>query len=82
MGNDPTYGLSYQWLVPNSQIRTFTDTSTIDVNPYNTGQLNIGVKMQNQCGCTNYQYQLFSVTSSSTTNPGSRGGVLTPIGKM
>ena len=82
MGNDPTYGLSYQWLVPNSQIRTFTDTSTIDVNPYSTGQLNIGLKMQNQCGCTNYQYQLFSVTSSSTTNPGSRGGVLTPIGKM
>ncbi|PIX13907.1 MAG: hypothetical protein COZ74_04345 [Flavobacteriaceae bacterium CG_4_8_14_3_um_filter_31_8] len=81
MGNDPTYGLSYQWLVPNSQIRTFTDTSTIDVNPYNTGQLNIGVKMQNQCGCKNYQYQLFNVSSSSTTNPGG-GGILTPIGKM
>lgn len=81
IGNDPTYGLSYQWLVPNSQIRTFTDTSTIDVNPFSTGQLNIGVKMQNQCGCTNYQYQLFSVTSSSTTNPGG-GGVLIPIGKM
>ncbi|WP_445747796.1 lipase family alpha/beta hydrolase [Polaribacter sp.] len=81
MGNDTTYGLSYQWLVPNSQIRTFTDTSTIDVNPYSTGQLNIGVKMQNQCGCTNYQYQLFNVSSSSTTNPGG-GGILTPIGKM
>jgi hypothetical protein len=37
--------------------------------------------MQNQCGCTNYQYQLFNVSSSSTTNPGG-GGILTPIGKM
>ena len=78
MGNDPTYGLSYQWSVPNSQIRNFTDTSTIDVNPFGSGQLNIGVKMQNQCGCTNYKYQLFNITSQSSG--GSGGNILTPIG--
>lgn len=82
MSNDPTYGLSYQWSVPNSQIRTFADTSTIDVNPFNTGQLNVGVKMQNQCGCTEYKYQLFNVQRPTGSGSGSGGGaVLTPIGK-
>lgn len=81
MNNDPSYGLTYQWSVPNSQIRTFTDTSTIDVNPFNSGQLNIGVKMENQCGCTNYKYQLFNVTSQSSGGSGG-GGILTPIGKI
>jgi len=80
MNNDPSYGLTYHWSVPNSQIRTFTDTSTIDVNPFNSGQLNIGVKMENQCGCTNYKYQLFNVTSQSSGGSGG-GGILTPIGK-
>lgn len=79
MNNDPSYGLTYHWSVPNSQIRTFTDTSTIDVNPFNSGQLNIGVKMENQCGCTNYKYQLFNVTSQSNGNPGN-GGILRPVG--
>ncbi|WP_439131894.1 esterase/lipase family protein [Polaribacter sp.] len=61
--NDPTYGLTYQWSVPNSFTRNFNDTSIIDVKPFSTGQLNIGVKMQNQCGCTDYKYQLFNVTN-------------------
>jgi hypothetical protein len=74
MNNDPTYGLTYQWSVPNSQVRTFTDTSTIDVNPYNTGQLNIGVKMQNQCGCTAYKYELFNVTNQSSGGSGGSNG--------
>jgi len=74
MGNDPTYGLSYTWSVPNSQIRRFNDTSTIDVNPYSTGQLNIGVKMQNQCGCTYFKYQLFNVTSQSSGGSGGSSG--------
>ncbi|WP_435415742.1 hypothetical protein [Polaribacter aestuariivivens] len=73
------YGLSYQWSVPNSQIRTFTDTSMIDVNPFATGQLNIGVKMQNQCGCTNYKYQLFNVTQQSSGGGGG-GHTIRPIG--
>jgi hypothetical protein len=74
MNNDPTYGLTYQWSVPNSQVRTFTDTSTIDVNPYNTGQLNIGIKMQNQCGCTAYKYELFNVTNQSSGGSGGSNG--------
>ena len=32
MGNDPTYGLTYHWSVPNSYIRRFSDTSAIDVS--------------------------------------------------
>lgn len=71
MGNVRNYGLSYQWSVPNSYIRTSHDTSTIDVIPYNIGQLNIGVKLQNQCGCTDYKYQLFNVIRQSS---GSGGG--------
>lgn len=66
VGNDPTYGLSYQWSVPNSFTRNFNDTSIIDVKPFSTGQLNIGVKMQNQCGCTDFKYQLFNVTNQSS----------------
>lgn len=74
MGNDPNYGLTYEWSVPNSQVRSFSDTSTIDVNPFSTGQLNIGVKMYNQCGCTNFKYQLFNVIQQSTSGGGGGGG--------
>ncbi len=80
MAEDPGYGLSYQWLVPNSQVRTFTDTSTIDVNPNSSGQLNVGVKMQNPCGCTEYQYQLFDVQRPEGAGSNG-GGILTPVGQ-
>lgn len=74
--NDPNYGLSYQWLVPNSMVRNFNDSSIIDVKPLSTGSLNIGVKMQNECGCTNFKYQLFNVTwqSSGSGSGGGTGG--------
>jgi len=80
MYSDPTIDLTYQWLVPNSYIQTFSNTSIIDVKPFNTGQLNIGVKMQNQCGCTDYQYQLFNVKAASSSN--TSGVILTPIRKI
>ena len=37
MYSDPTIDLTYQWLVPNSYIQTFSNTSIIDVKPFNTG---------------------------------------------
>lgn len=80
VNNDPTFGLSYQWSLPNSQVRVFSDTSTIDVNPFNSGQLNVGVKMENQCGCTNYKYQLFYVQRPGGSNSGG-GGILIPLEK-
>ncbi|TXD52058.1 MULTISPECIES: hypothetical protein [unclassified Polaribacter] len=70
MGNTLNYGLTYEWSVPNSQVRNFSDTSSIDVNPYSTGQLNVGVKMYNQCGCTDFKYQMFNVTSQSSGGGG------------
>ncbi len=76
---DPSNGLSYQWSVPNSQVRNFTDTSTIDVNPNYSGQLNVGVKMQNPCGCTDFHYQLFDVQRPGGSGSGG-GGILTPFG--
>lgn len=81
MGNDNTYGLTYHWSVPNSQIRTFTDTSTIDVNPFNSGLLNVGVKLENQCGCTDYKYTLFDVQRPAGSI-GNGGGFLTPLKKI
>ena len=80
MAEDPGYGLSYQWLVPNSQVRTFTYTSTLDVNPNCSGHLNLGVKMQNPCGCTEYQYQLFDVQRPEGAGSNG-GGILTPVGQ-
>jgi len=66
---------TFEWNVPNSYIKTNLDTSIIDVKPYYSGQINIGARAKNSCGCTNWSYQLFNVLPA----PGSGGGPILPV---
>ncbi len=72
--NEPV-PFTFEWNIPNSQIRTSIDTSIIDIKPYASGQINIGAKAINSCGCTDWNYQLFNVLPV----PGSGGGAIFPI---
>ncbi len=60
--------LTFQWQVPNSQVRNFTDTSFIDINPNSQGEINIGVRACNDCGCSEWKYQIFDVIPTSGGN--------------
>ena len=62
------YNFTYEWQIPNSLIRNYTDTAFKDVNPNYSGQLNIGVRAWNECGCSDWKYQLFSVGGGSGNN--------------
>lgn len=66
---------TYEWNIPSSYIKTNTDTSIIDIKPYSSGQINIGARAKNSCGCTNWSYQLFNVLPA----PGSGGGPIFPV---
>ncbi|CAL2091055.1 hypothetical protein [Tenacibaculum sp. 190524A02b] len=68
----------YHWSVPNSAIRKGSNSKTIDIYPYNTGNLNVGVKLENECGCTDWHYQTFNISRYSSGGGGG-GGILTPI---
>lgn len=66
--NSGEYNFTYEWQIPNSLIRNYTDTAYKDVNPNYSGQLNIGVRAWNECGCSDWKYQLFSVGGGSGNN--------------
>ena len=70
------YNLTYEWQIPYSLVRNYDDTAFKDVKPNIGGQLNIGVRVCNPCGCSNYKYQLFTVGGGSGPNE------LTPIGRQ
>ncbi|UGS23283.1 Ig-like domain-containing protein [Flavobacterium channae] len=73
------YNLTYEWIIPNSYVRNYTDTAYKDVNPRSSDQLNIGIRAWNECGCTDWFYKLFDVISAGTGGGGTGGGnVLTP----
>lgn len=74
------YNLTYEWNIPNSYVRNYTDTAYKDVNPRSSDQLNIGIRAWNECGCTDWFYKLFDVISAGTGGGGTGGGgnVLTP----
>lgn len=61
--NEPL-SITYDWQIPHSQIRSFTDTSRKDVNPNSAGQLTIGVRVQCDCGYGEWAYETFTVTSN------------------
>ena len=74
------YNLTYEWVIPNSYVRNYTDTAYKDVNPRSSDQLNIGIRAWNECGSTDWFYKLFDVISAGTGGGGTGGGgnVLTP----
>ncbi|WP_456421108.1 Ig-like domain-containing protein [Lutibacter sp.] len=63
--NEP-FNFTFEWLIPNSQVRNYSDSAYKDVKPYQSGQLNIGVKAINECGCSDWKYRLFDVLPSTT----------------
>jgi hypothetical protein len=67
------YNLTYEWQIPNSLVRNYPDTAYKDVKPNMGGQLNIGVRACNPCGCSNFKYQMFTVGGGAGPNE------LTPI---
>jgi len=72
------YNLTYEWIIPNSYVRNYTDTAYKDVNPRSSDQLNIGIRAWNECGCTDWFYKLFDVISAGTSGGNGGGNVLTP----
>ncbi len=68
------YNLTYEWQIPSGMVRNYSDTSIKDINPRNAGQLIIGVRAWNECGCTDWYYKLFDVISTG----GGGSNVLTP----
>lgn len=72
------FNLTYEWIIPNSYVRNYTDTAYKDVNPRSSDQLNIGIRALNECGCTDWFYKLFDVISTGGGGTGGGGNVLTP----
>jgi hypothetical protein len=66
--NSP-FNNTYEWSIPNSQVRNLSDPAYKDVNPNTIGLLNIGVRVSNECGCSDWKYTPFNVI-----NDGSNGG--------
>lgn len=64
-----TYDLTYEWQIPNSMVRSFADTAYKDVNPRSSGQMNIGVRAWNECGCSEWKYKLFNVMGTGGGGP-------------
>ncbi|WP_298881301.1 hypothetical protein [uncultured Polaribacter sp.] len=60
---------NYEWSIPNSQVRNLTNSAYKDIMPNTIGTLNIGVRVSNECGCSDWKYTLFNVISS-----GNNGG--------
>lgn len=62
-------GITYEWQIPNSMIRNYTNTAYKDVKPRFGGQLNIGVRAVCECGSGDWSYRLFNVGGGSTSGP-------------
>lgn len=65
--NDPL-DITFDWQIPNSQIRNFADTSRKDVNPNNLGQLTIKTRVVCGCGNGEWRNRTFTVTNSGNGN--------------
>jgi len=56
------YTYSFEWSVPNSQVRSYGNGSQFkEIRPYTSGQLNLGVRVRNFCGCSDWKYFPFDV---------------------
>lgn len=59
--------LTFEWQIPNSWVRNYTDTAYKDVKPYNAGQINIGVRAICECGNSGWKYRQFNVEGTTNT---------------
>lgn len=66
--------VTFDWQIPNSMVRSYTDTAFKDVKPNSTGQLTIGVRAVCDCGNGEWRYRTFQVDGDT-----GGGGELTPI---
>lgn len=62
------YNYTYEWNIPNSQVRNFSNPTIREIKPNTYGQLNIGVRVSNQCGCSDWDYTLFNVIYGGANN--------------
>jgi hypothetical protein len=60
--------LTFEWQIPNSYVRNYTDTAYKDVKPYNSGQINIGVRAVCECGNSGWKYRTFDVYGGNGNN--------------
>jgi hypothetical protein len=63
--------------ISNSQIRYSDKNRIANINPYSSGNINIGLRLKNRCGCSNWNTRQFNVSSQGGGNTG--GGILIPI---
>jgi hypothetical protein len=72
------YNYSFEWSIPNSQIRSYGNSSEYkEIKPNSSGQLNVGVRVRNECGCSNWNYFPFDVIYG-----GNNGGFIDLIKKF
>jgi hypothetical protein len=67
--------VTFDWQIPNSMVRSYTDTAFKDIKPNSSGQLTIGVRAVCDCGNGEWRYRTFEVDGDT----GGGGGELTPI---
>lgn len=60
--------VTFEWQIPYSIVRNYSDTAYKDVKPRFGGQLNIGVRAVCECGNGEWQYRLFDVGGGNGVN--------------
>ena len=61
------YTYSFEWSIPNSQVRSYGNSSEYkEIKPNSSGQLNVGVRVRNECGCSNWNYFPFDAIYENT----------------
>lgn len=70
------YGLPWEVSATNSLIRHSYNSPKFDINPnQNYGNIQIGIRTENECGCSNWKWKTFSVEGATG---GGVGGILNP----
>jgi hypothetical protein len=65
------YTYSFEWSIPNSQVRSYGNSSEYkEIKPNSSGQLNVGVRVRNECGCSNWNYFPFDAIYENTGGGG------------
>ncbi|WGH74391.1 alpha/beta fold hydrolase [Tenacibaculum tangerinum] len=72
------YTFDYDWSIPNSEIRYAENKRIANIKPYYTGNINIGLRLKNICGCSNWYTRQFNVVYEGG-GTGGGGNVLTPV---